>query len=330
MALLSCRHSEGFSYGQGLPLQTRLLQARSSEIQPPAGATEGAEAPLAGRSSLTTEGFTVFHGVAGLVSLVTLYSRLGKAKRQRWRRAVNSQGNGYRAWRADKRPTLLGPEKPPYEKKKMYHYYCNKIYKVIRESTSATVEVAPTSQKTDEFVSPSVWNKPVFRAAAVVSGGAVAGQVLPFSAMLHLSAFGIWLGTNVWTTFVAGLTMFKSLPRQQFGSLQAKLFPKYFQIGAACTSIMLLTGSRMGLPLGPALCSLVATLANLLYLEPEATRVMFERYERENQGLKDADTDKQLKATFSKLHGMSSLANLIALVGLIAHGTLLASKLTIV
>ena len=27
------------------------------------------------------------------------------------------------------RPPLFGPEKPPHEKKKMYHYYCNKIYK---------------------------------------------------------------------------------------------------------------------------------------------------------------------------------------------------------
>jgi len=120
--------------------------------------------------------------------------------------------------------------------KKMYHYYGNKIYKMFTrppmgwvpsrlrgettmESNSSTLEMAPT---TSEFVRPSLWNKPFVRAAAVVSGGAVAGGVLPFAAMMHLSAFGVWLGTNVWTTFVAGLTMFKTLPRQQFGSLQAR------------------------------------------------------------------------------------------------------------
>ena len=31
-----------------------------------------------------------------------------------------------------------------------------------------------------------------------------------------------------YTTFVLGITMFKNLPRQTFGKLQAKLFPKYF------------------------------------------------------------------------------------------------------
>jgi len=124
------------------------------------------------------------------------------------------------------------------EHKRMYNYYVNKMYKVFPRppygwvskqnppttmaSSSSTLEMAPTTNSS-EFVSPSLWNKPFVRAAAVVSGGAVAGGVLPFAAMMHLSAFGVWLGTNVWTTFVAGLTMFKTLPRQQFGSLQTGL-----------------------------------------------------------------------------------------------------------
>jgi len=29
-------------------------------------------------------------------------------------------------------------------------------------------------------------------------------------------------------TFVAGLTMFKNMPRQMFGKVLAKIFPKYF------------------------------------------------------------------------------------------------------
>ena len=31
----------------------------------------------------------------------------------------------------DLRPPLLGSMKPPNEKKRMYHYYCNKIYKAM-------------------------------------------------------------------------------------------------------------------------------------------------------------------------------------------------------
>lgn len=40
------------------------------------------------------------------------------------------------------------------------------------------------------------------------------------SATAHLLAWGTLVGVNVWTTFFAGLTMFKNLPRQVFGRLQ--------------------------------------------------------------------------------------------------------------
>jgi ABC-type spermidine/putrescine transport system permease subunit II len=53
-------------------------------------------------------------------------------------------------------------------------------------------------------------------------------------AALHLFAFSTWFGTMVYTTFIFGITAFKNLPRQTFGKLQAKLFPKYFSLGSIC------------------------------------------------------------------------------------------------
>ena len=44
-------------------------------------------------------------------------------------------------------------------------------------------------------------------------------------AFTHLVTFGVWLGSNVWTTFIAGITMFKNTPRQSFGRLQARPHP---------------------------------------------------------------------------------------------------------
>jgi Domain of unknown function (DUF4149) len=38
----------------------------------------------------------------------------------------------------------------------------------------------------------------------------------------HLLAFGLLFGVNVWTTFVAGITMFRALPRQVFGKVQVR------------------------------------------------------------------------------------------------------------
>jgi len=237
------------------------------------------------------------------------------------------------------RTELFRPEKPSSDRKTVHKYLCNKMYKVVRQATATDEQetlsdldpqkavVRRVNNAAEGWVKPALWNKPLFRAAAMVGSGALAGRFAPFAAMLHLSAYSIWLGTNFWTTFIAGITMFKSLPRQQFGKLQGKLFPKYFQLGTACTAAMLLTGLRMGLPAGPAAASLVCTLANMLYFEPTATGVMIERYKRENEGLKDPAIDKALRARFSKLHGMSSLANLLALIGLVAHGALLSARL---
>jgi ABC-type spermidine/putrescine transport system permease subunit II len=53
-------------------------------------------------------------------------------------------------------------------------------------------------------------------------------------AVLHTLSFATWFGSVAYTTFVLGITMFKNLPRQTFGKLQAKLFPKYFFLGSVC------------------------------------------------------------------------------------------------
>lgn len=49
---------------------------------------------------------------------------------------------------------------------------------------------------------------------------------------------------------------------------------------------------------------------------------MFQRYEIENSsdGKKDSPEYKALASEFGKLHGMSSLVNLIALCGAVAQG----------
>lgn len=71
------------------------------------------------------------------------------------------------------------------------------------------------------------------------------------------------------------------------------------------------------------------TLLNLLYLEPKSTRVMFDRYTLEDDGKRDSDEYNKLAKSFGKLHGMSSLANLVALCGGVVHGVRLASGLAV-
>lgn len=323
-----------------------FLIARTSQISfllsaaprcPPA---LGSRSSFAGERPALADDFFVASGwaVVGVVTLLAVprSKRRPMGSPRRYRKMKNTEGPkntaGYWALTKDvgHAGKILGIasdlERPPEMKMKVRWWVANKMYKVIRRSSS--MEMAPASEVAQQqFISPAVWNTPLFRAAAILLGASAFGGVLPFTALLHLTTFGAWLGANIWTTFFAGITMFKNMPRQQFGRLQAKLFPLYFQLGTGCTMAMALTASRLGISVVPSLVSLFATLANLLILEPTTTANMFERYDRENQGLKDEDRDKALKANFGKLHGLSSLANLVALVALIAHGTSLAARL---
>jgi len=86
-----------------------------------------------------------------------------------------------------------------------------------------------------------ILSKPLSRGAAlfgvIAVGVAITGsfpekQGLPtqMSQFVHLLSTAFVVGIGDWTTFVFGIVAFKNLPRQTFGSLQAKLFPRYFQV----------------------------------------------------------------------------------------------------
>lgn len=105
----------------------------------------------------------------------------------------------------------------------------------------ATPEVI-SEDKATEWTKKRFHNTPLFRSiallAVLVAAGASAQSPLSklpakASSVIHVISFGTWFGTVMYTTFVAGITMFKNLPRQTFGKLQAKLFPKYFALGSA-------------------------------------------------------------------------------------------------
>lgn len=87
-----------------------------------------------------------------------------------------------------------------------------------------------------------ILSHPLSRGAAlfglVAVGVAVSGSVpqrqglpLQLSKFAYLLGISMTVGISTWTTFIFGLVAFKTLPRQTFGLLQAKLFPRYFQVG---------------------------------------------------------------------------------------------------
>lgn len=214
-----------------------------------------------------------------------------------------------------------------------------------------------TNETSDDkpFIRPALHNSPVFRSLAILyallfaiyqgSTAAPATNALQkigrhfilspkAAATVHLLSFATWFGTVAYTTFVTGIIMFKNLPRRIFGTLQSKLFPLYFQLCSAMIGLQVLTLTAMPDILSKTsevslAIAFFTTLLNLLYLEPKSTRVMFDRYSLEDDGKKESDEYKQKAKTFGKLHGMSSLANLVALCGGIVHGVRLASGLVV-
>jgi hypothetical protein len=135
------------------------------------------------------------------------------------------------------------------------------LFTPLAESTTEEDNlIAPSLPKWD----PTNWtpkrlhNSPLFRSAALLGALALAGfsTKTPLSkisakagATINILSFGTWIGTVVYTTFVAGITMFKNLPRQTFGKLQAKLFPKYFSL--CSVTILLQVRTRMCLCILP-------------------------------------------------------------------------------
>lgn len=197
---------------------------------------------------------------------------------------------------------------------------------------------------TDEWTKPRLHNTATFRTIALLSALLAAGfssksplKLLPSQVLgsVHTISFATWFGTVAYTTFVAGITMFKNLPRQTFGKLQAKLFPKYFALSSFTLTLQLITLKSLKAMSGKAAHSsakalgvaLLMTLINQFYLEPKSTSNMMERYELESKGEQESDRYKTLKARFGKFHGMSSLTNLIGLCAGVAHAVYLSATL---
>ena len=95
-------------------------------------------------------------------------------------------------------------------------------------------------------------------------------------AFTHLIAFATWFGASIWTTFFAGIIMFKHLPdRQTFGRIQAHLFPAYFTLSSVLLATLLglsIAAQKGGLPSTALIVAFGATLLNQLVVEPYTTR----------------------------------------------------------
>ncbi|CAL5212101.1 unnamed protein product [Lathyrus oleraceus] len=109
----------------------------------------------------------------------------------------------------------------------------------------------------------------------------------------NLLGFASGYGMCVWITFVSSYVLSRVMPRQQFAVVQSKIYPVYFRAMGYCLGVALL-GHVFGhgirhdksggvLQSWNLLASLLAVLVNSIYLEPRATKLMFERMKMEKE-----------------------------------------------
>ncbi|KAH8692931.1 hypothetical protein BGW36DRAFT_302992, partial [Talaromyces proteolyticus] len=163
-------------------------------------------------------------------------------------------------------------------------------------------------------------------------------------------SYGTLLGAEIFQSFVGGVVAFRTLPRPQFSALQNKLFPIYFTLQSALPLALALTypgsfGSLSSISgvisednqvtvLLPLSIIAVSGLTNLLYFTPLVNETMKQRWHQESiDGKKSYDAPPhsqkmtELNKRFGKLHGLSTLVNLGAVIATLAYGAVLGGRL---
>ncbi|KAL0576574.1 hypothetical protein V5O48_005406 [Marasmius crinis-equi] len=158
---------------------------------------------------------------------------------------------------------------------------------------------------------------------------------------LYLVGYGWAFGTAVWVTFFGGVIAYKALPRQQFGALQHKTFPIYFMQSIVLSSLLLgiwvfshpdvvthianpfIADVAQVYTLGSVI---FAQGTNYFVIGPLTSKTMFQRHKlekEEGKSYNEPGVSQEMKALnrrFGSLHGISSLANLWAVIALGFHG----------
>ncbi|KAI1822318.1 hypothetical protein F4861DRAFT_541094 [Xylaria intraflava] len=178
------------------------------------------------------------------------------------------------------------------------------------------------------------------------------GSLLFSPAPYHILSYGALLGTQFFHTFINSIISFKVLTRPQFGILQRGVFPAYFGIQTAAPVVLALTypgGGLAALPqsvsgvldpanrwgvLAPLSLVFLTGLANLIYFLPKTNEVMALRRQQEvkdgKQGSDKTPPSKEMKALnkkFAKLHGYSSLFNLVTFIATVVYGVHISARI---
>ncbi|XP_052850244.1 transcription factor kayak isoform X1 [Drosophila gunungcola] len=183
--------------------------------------------------------------------------------------------------------------------------------------------------------------------ATATSTRTATGGVL--AALVFLGAFATHFGSQIWMTFVSGLSLYFSLPRHVFGQCQQILFPRYFALNAMLSLTMLvvyakyfLTGwtTAAGIQMGSLALAAGIEVVVRLYLVPPMLQLMHEKYRIEDaigsgqevgslvQGdLVDCPHYQRIHKGFRRIHMTIAIGNMTVMLTTCLQLYFLASKI---
>ncbi|XP_075154323.1 uncharacterized protein LOC142227961 isoform X2 [Haematobia irritans] len=167
----------------------------------------------------------------------------------------------------------------------------------------------------------------------------------------YLGAFAMHFGSQIWMTFVSGLSLYFSLPRHMFGRCQKILFPKYFAINSVLSVTMLIIFVKyffnswtipQCVQLGALSVTGTIEMVVRLYLVPPLLYLMNEKYKIEDtigsgsevgslvQGdLIQCPHYQRIHKAFRRVHMTVAMGNLITMVASCLQLYYIASKIQI-
>lgn len=152
----------------------------------------------------------------------------------------------------------------------------------------------------------------------------------------HFLFYSFTFGGTAFYSYVVSPILFKKLSREEFSTVQSKVFPYYFKYQITSPLILALITPFNYCPftLGALAVSSFAGLINLFFLEPKCHAIKEERTkliaiskDKKDNG-EPSDEMVALNKTFGRWHGLSTLVNIVSLASLAVYGTTLAKGLS--
>ncbi|RDX68713.1 Transmembrane protein, partial [Mucuna pruriens] len=228
----------------------------------------------------------------------------------------------------------------------------DKAQEDIQKKKEAVRQVVDKSRDTAETVKEHIVGNVSYARDALRHVNLGMGFLETLMRVANLLGFATAYGMCVWVTFISSYVHTQAMSRQQFAVVQSKIYPVYFRamtysIGLALFghvfvhANILLSNNAHLFQAYNLLFSLLTLFVNSLYLEPRATKLMFERIKiekEEGRGREDmtmsgdpkvasttTDHDAvrsriiKLNDKLKKFNSYSSLLNILNLMSLTWH-----------